>query len=326
MRSLPAVSAAAAAVAATLLLAGCTASEIEPGATDAANPANVCAEPGSASNSVTVTGDVGTAPTTTFQGPFTVDTTERTIVQEGDGDEVAFGDLATVDFTLYNASTGDKVYSTLDEGNAALQMKVDTSVYIPGIVNSVACVPVGSRIAAVIPPADAFGDTGQEALGISAGDALVMVADVEAILPTRADGVDQPAQDGFPTVELADDGAPTVTIPQADPPAELAIEVLKKGDGATVAEGDRVTVQYQGLNWRTGEVFDQSWGAEPRTFQTTGVVQGFSAALVGQTVGSQVVVIIPPELGYGSEGNSAAGIEGTDTIVFVVDILATAAP
>ena len=33
-------------------------------------------------------------------------------------------------------------------------------------------------------------------------------------------------------------------------------------------------------------------------------------------------MVVPPGDGYGTEGNADAGISGTDTLVFVVDILA----
>jgi peptidylprolyl isomerase len=322
MRSLPAL--ATAAVAASLLLAGCTASAPSSTSSPAAD-ADDCATEGSISKTITVTGDFGAEPTTAFTGPLSVDETERSIVTEGDGETLQTGSLATIDFTIYNGTSGDKVFSTLDAGGTQLQLTVDDTQYIPGIVRAVNCATVGSRVVAVIPPADAFGDTGNESLGIGADDDMVMVADIEAIVPIRADGDDQPAKDGFPTVTLDDDGAPTVAIPSTDPPAELQVEVLKKGDGATVSDGDSVTVQYQGVIWQSGTVFDQSWGnGGPRTFQTTGVVTGFAAAMVGQTVGSQVLVVIPPDQGYGSAGNDAAGIKGTDTLVFVIDILATA--
>ncbi|QJU53261.1 FKBP-type peptidyl-prolyl cis-trans isomerase [Herbiconiux sp. KACC 21604] len=325
MRRIPALAVAVAA--ASLLLAGCTSNDAA-GSTDSATNAadsSACATDGSASKAVTVTGDFGAAPTTSFQGPLTVDSTERTVVSEGDGEALETGSLATIDFTIYNGTTGDKAFSTLDEGGTQLQLTVDATQYIPGIVQAVNCATVGSRVVAVIPPADAFGDTGNQSLGIGADDSMVMVADIEAIVPTRAEGVDQPAQDGFPSVTLDDSGAPTVSIPSTDAPAELKTEVLKKGDGPVVGDGDSVTVQYQGVIWGSGQVFDQSWGqGGPRTFQTTGVVSGFAAAMIGQTVGSQVLVIIPPDQGYGSEGNSAAGISGTDTLVFVIDILATA--
>jgi peptidylprolyl isomerase len=95
------------------------------------------------------------------------------------------------------------------------------------------------------------------------------------------------------------------------------------GDGAVVKAGDNVTVQYQGVNWTGGKVFDESWGRGPTSFTTDGVIAGFGAAMVGQTVGSRVVVIIPPDQGYGPQGgNSGAGIAKDDTLVFVIDILA----
>ncbi|MCS5722601.1 FKBP-type peptidyl-prolyl cis-trans isomerase [Herbiconiux sp. CPCC 203407] len=329
MRSIPAV--AAAAIAATLLLAGCTATPDGGSATSTptagAAPVNECAEPGSASDSVTVTGDIGALPTTAFQGPLTVDRTERTIVSEGDGDEVEFGDIAKIDFTIYNATSGDQVFTTLEEGQTPLALTVDTATYIAGIVNSVACVNEGSRVVSVIPPADGFGAAGgNEALGISATDALVMVADIESIVPDRADGEDQPVQDGFPTVALADDGTPTVTTPEGAAPTTTQIAVLKKGDGAVVAAGDQVLMQYQGSIWGSGTIFDQTWGTGgPRTLNSAQLIPGFTAALVGQTVGSQVLVVIPPDQGYGAGGNDAAGILGTDSLVFVIDILDTQA-
>jgi peptidylprolyl isomerase len=35
-----------------------------------------------------------------------------------------------------------------------------------------------------------------------------------------------------------------------------------------------------------------------------------------------MLLVIPPDQGYGPQGNEQAGIAGTDTLVFVVDILA----
>lgn len=106
-------------------------------------------------------------------------------------------------------------------------------------------------------------------------------------------------------------------------PTELVLKVLKEGTGDTVTSGDPVTVEYQGTNWTSNKVFDQSYGRSPATFTTDGVVPGFGAALVGQKVGAQVVVGIPPEFGYGAAGQASAGISGTDTLVFIVEIKAT---
>jgi len=308
-------------------LAACTSGD--PG-DDASGPATdpaaqtaqaTCPEPGSLSDAVDVTGDAGAAPTVAFDAPLEVEDTQRTVVTEGDGDEVGAGDVVNIAVSIYDAETGDEITSTGYDGSAATQITVDESLWVPGIVAAVNCVPVGSRTATVVSAEDMTptGATGSDA----DVKAVVIVADVQSVVPTRATGEDQPVQEGLPTVELADDGQPTVTIPPTDPPAELQIATLKKGDGEVVPDPANVTVQYQGVNWRTGEVFDQSWGrGTPTPFSTDQVVPGFAKAMIGQTVGSQVLVVIPPSEGYGEQGQPSAGIEGTDTLVFVIDILA----
>ena len=117
-------------------------------------------------------------------------------------------------------------------------------------------------------------------------------------------------------------GKPTLKLPDIVPPSSLLLKVLRQGDGDVVKDGDTVTVDYQGTNWRTGKIFDQSYGKQPASFATDQVVPGFGAALVGQKVGTRLVVSIPSKYGYGETGNESAGIKGTDTLFFVVDILA----
>lgn len=279
---------------------------------------------GDASKSVKVSGDFGTAPEVTVDAPLTADTTERTVVTEGDGDEVGAGATANIALAAYNGKTGEAIAQLAYNADSPLPATLDDSALVPGVVRAVECTTVGSRVVAVVPAADGFAADQATQLGLGADDPIVIVVDVLSQVPTRADGVDQPAPDGFPTVTLADDGAPTITIPDAAPPTETKIANLKVGDGAEVTDGANVTVQYTGINWNTKKVFDSSWdkGAKPVSFQTSGVIPGFTKALVGQKVGSQVIAIIPPADGYGDKG-SGEDIGGTDTIVFVVDILGT---
>lgn len=311
-----------------LLLAGCAGSPA-PGASTSAPPAgpSACADTksGEPVESITVSDNVGAAPTVEIPTPLSVDTTERRVVVKGDGDETAPGDTVGVELSVYGAATGTQFSQTAYGAGTAQQITVDDSQYIPGLVRAIECATVGSRIVALVAAADAFGDQGSEGGEVAPGDSIVIVADIVSILPTRATGTPVDPTDGFPSVKLGDSGDPTVTIPKdTAPPAELKLATLLQGDGATVAEGDNVTVQYKGVIWRTGKVFDESWkNGAPASFNTEQVVQGFKQALVGQKVGSQVIVIIPPALGYGEAGNTQAGIEGTDTLVFVVDILAT---
>ena len=52
----------------------------------------------------------------------------------------------------------------------------------------------------------------------------------------------------------------------------------------------------------------------------SGVIPGWTQGLAGQTVGSQVLLVIPPDLGYGDQASGS--IPANSTLVFVVDILA----
>lgn len=282
-----------------------------------------CAPSGPISEAIEVSGDFDTEPTVDFNAPVSVSATQRTVVTEGDGTELQDGALAQIHFTVYNGDTGDNLDSTGYDPAQLFQASVDEAALLPGLVKTLRCATVGSRIVGVIPPVDAFGDTGNEQLGVEAGQTIVFIVDVVDVLPTQVEGDAEPLPEGFPEVEWADDGQPTVTIPDAEPPADLEIATVITGDGPVVGDGDTVTVQYQGVNWTSGEVFDQSWGRGPTSFETTGVIAGFGAAMVGQPVGSRVVVIIPPDQGYGAQGNSGAGIAGDDTLVFVIDILAS---
>lgn len=317
--------------AAALLLAGCASSgstgkTASPSAS-AGSASKACSAPksGSVSDAVKVTGDKGSAPTVTFAAPLKATDTQRSYVTKGDGAEAKNGTTVDVALEAYNGTSGAKLTSNGYAGSATIPITVGDSTMIPGLTQAVECAPVGSRLVTTSTAKSAWGGADPSAVGsLKSTDTVVFVVDILNAVPTKANGTPQPAQAGFPTVKLASDGKPTVTIPKSlTPPTETKIEVLKKGAGETVASGDSVTVQYQGVNWRTGKVFDQSWGRGLSTLQTSQVVPGFAKALVGQKVGSQVVAVIPPADGYGSAGQSQAGIKGTDTLVFVIDILQT---
>src|SRR5690606_8941304 len=113
---------------------------------------------------------------------------------------------------------------------------------------------------------------------------------------------------------------PVVTLPDAAAPSDFQLEVLEVGDGEIVPAGATVTVDYHGVSWDTGEVFDSSYqrGA-PSTFSTDGVVAGFRDAIVGQPVGTTLIATMPPDTAYGPD--ASAHRLGGQTLVFVVHIV-----
>lgn len=274
-----------------------------------------------------MSGSFGERPEVDLGGGVSVEETQRSVVTSGDGEVVKAGDTVNVEFALFNGTSGDELPGTEYNGEPA-PIEVNAEQLLPGIVKALECSTIGSRVVAVIPPAESFGGQGSEQLGVAPEDTLVFVADIVsmAVQPepplARAEGESQDPVGGMPTVELDEQGRPTITTPATQPPAELQLAVLIEGEGEEVQEGANVTVHYVGMNWNTGEIFDESWArGAPATFNSRQVIPGFTAALEGHKVGSQVLVVIPPDQGYGSEGNAAAGIGGEDTLVFVVDIL-----
>lgn len=111
-----------------------------------------------------------------------------------------------------------------------------------------------------------------------------------------------------------------------DPSDELLVEVLSEGEGQIVEPGNTIHCHYLGQVFG-GNVFDNSYDrGQALSFQigVGMVIRGWDDGLVGQRVGSRVLLSIPPEYGYGSRGVPQAGIGGGDTLVFVTDILGVA--
>jgi peptidylprolyl isomerase len=309
-------------VLATFVLAGCAARPLVLGSpSPTPTEATACAQPGAASDAVAVSGDLGASPVVTAQGPFDVGRVERTVLIAGEGEPIVTGELVEVTITMLNATSGDRA-----PGTAEARVLVQQGAAQPGLLATILCATPGSRIVGVVPAEDAFGSAGQPELAIGPDDDLILVVDVLARLPLQADGVPVPLPEGFPDVGLEFDaaGRPTMAIPAVDPPASLLSASLLDGAGPVVGREDEFLVQFQGVNWRTGEVFDETWGDAPRSLLE--LLPGVDAAIVGRAVGSRVVVIVPPDDGFGTAGSPSWGIAGTDTVVYVVDILATTPP
>jgi len=121
--------------------------------------------------------------------------------------------------------------------------------------------------------------------------------------------------------------APTTAAPTTKANIPPASDLLPVTVSNKTGRNETVYLYVLGTNLATGKIFDQTWGGNPYSGAANGFVTGFTNAIVGQTVGSQVLVVIAPADGYGPQGgNSSAGIGKDDTLVFVIDILAAEAP
>ena len=276
-------------------------------------------------DAVTVTGIAGEKPVVTVEAPFGVKSSTVDVLSAGKGAKAPKGSTIMFDYVIVNGRTGEEIESSF--GTTPVSMVLDPKQAQPALVKSLIGTHTGSRVLVAVAPKDGLAKAASaSATNIEKDDTLLFLFDIRESL-TRAEGAKVAPVDGLPTVELAKSGAPTITMPKGDPPAGLVAQPLIKGDGPVVTAGQTINVQYTGALWRNGKVFDSSW-KKGRSFNVAigngDVIAGWDEGLVGQTVGSQVLLVVPPEKGYGANGQPAAGILGTDSMVFVVDILGAA--
>lgn len=305
---------------AALAVAGCSSSSSSPKASSSSTAA------ADTYTSVTATGAFGKEPTVTIPkekgtGPLYT----KTVIQ-GTGAKLTSKESLVGNYVAYDWSgtTHKLLGSSYQSGTPSLF----AGQLLPGLEKALIGQQVGSRVLAVIPPKDAFGTSGNSQIGVGAADTVVFVIDmIQEVSNTASAAGPQTSNGGgaLPTVTAAAAGkSPTITIPKTAAPKTLQVKTLIQGNGPVVKKGQFVVVQYTGEIWRTKGTFDSSYSrATPAGFPigVSKVIPGWDKGLVGQKVGSRVLLVIPSADGYGTSGNAQAGINATDTLVFVVDII-----
>jgi peptidylprolyl isomerase len=304
-------------IAAGLVLSGCAAVEPESFAGGA-----VC-EPyqtGTAVEQVRVTGGYGEQPEVVFPTPLAGTGVETAVIIQGDGPKLVGNQRIRIHFAGFNAGTGEAFQASEFGTNQAIPQDLRVGD-LPDFCRALSGVNVGSRVAILLDAESAHGGQGVPGLGITADEGVLFIFDVVAGYLPRATGDAKPAQSGFPTVILAPNGQPGLQVLNSDAPVDFKRSILIEGGGPEIEIGDTAVLHYTGWTW-SGSQFDSSWErSTPAEFQvsTGSLIEGFVRGLEGVRVGSQVVIVIPPALGY---GDSAQGsIPANSTLVFVVDVL-----
>jgi FKBP-type peptidyl-prolyl cis-trans isomerase len=308
----------------TLLLSGC-ASEPEGPKDYAALAVGLAAgcesySTGAGADLVSSEGAIGEFPEVSFPYPISGEGVETKVLIAGDGGPILGTQRVALHYAGYNAATGEMFQASSFTGDDYVFQDL-LAGNTPDFCKALTGVNVGSRVAVLLDPASAHQGAGIASLGIGPDQGVLFVFDVvDAYLP-RANGDAKSAEAGMPTVILAPQGQPGVQIPATDAPTEFNRTVLIEGGGEEIAIGESVVVHYTGWTWE-GDQFDSSWDRQaPSVFTVSSdsLIEGFVQALEGVTVGSQVIAVIPPELGYGdrAQGSIPAG----STLIFVVDVL-----
>ncbi|MFF1403384.1 FKBP-type peptidyl-prolyl cis-trans isomerase [Streptomyces sp. NPDC058294] len=247
----------------------------------------------------------------------------------GSGRTVAENDFVQADYLGQIWDTA-KVFDNSYDRKRPLVMQLAQGSIIDGWRYALAGKKTGSRIQIAVPPALGYGKSGQPDAGIKGTDTLVFVIDVVDSFNSKSSAKGKPVgqnDPALPKVAANTDGqVPKVTIPKSDPPKKLASEYVLEGDGAELKAAQTVLCQFQGLVWESGKTFQRTYGSgrlsQFSLEQMQQAVKGLAQGLTGKKVGSRVLIVVPPELGYGDNPPSGGIIKKGATLVFTVDILA----
>ncbi|CAL9397890.1 FKBP-type peptidyl-prolyl cis-trans isomerase [Streptomyces sp. NPDC057837] len=244
----------------------------------------------------------------------------------GGGKTVAENDFVVANYLgqIWNSA---KVFDNSYDRKARLAIQLTQGQIIDGWRYALAGKKAGSRVEMAVPPTWGYGTQGNAQAGIKGTDTLVFVVDIQDAFnaTSSAKGKEVPQQKAdLPKVGTNTDGkAPSIEVPKTAAPKKLVAEYVLEGDGEVVAAENSVLVQYKGVLWDGGKEFDSSYANKQLvSFSLQQVVKGWAQGLTGKKVGSRVLIVIPPELGYGDNPPQGSGIKKDSTLVFSVDILA----
>ncbi|GGZ07460.1 FKBP-type peptidyl-prolyl cis-trans isomerase [Streptomyces poonensis] len=274
---------------------------------------------------ITAGKEFGEKPTVAKGGKASENLAVRTVIA-GTGRTVAENDYVQVHY-LGQIWDSAKVFDNSYDRKTSPFFELGQGRIIDGWRYGLEGRKVGSRVEMAVPPTWGYGTQGNAQGGIKGTDTLVFVIDIQDSFNAKSSAKGETVTQGdtaLPKVGTNTDGkAPSIEVPKADPPTKLVADYVIEGDGAEIAASDTVLVQYRGVVWDTGKEFDSTYGREQLTsFSLQQVVKGWSQGMAGKKVGSRVLIVIPPELGYGDNPPSGSGIKKDSTMVFTVDILA----
>ncbi|MYZ08312.1 FKBP-type peptidyl-prolyl cis-trans isomerase [Streptomyces sp. SID2999] len=246
----------------------------------------------------------------------------------GNGRTVAENDFIKANYLGQIWSSGKVFDNSYDRSPLVLQLAQGS--IIDGWRYALTGKKIGSRVEIAVPPTWGYGPSGNEQAGIKGTDTLVFVIDLLDSYNTKssAKGKEVPQTDAaLPKVATNTDGSlPKVTLPKSDPPKKLVSNYILEGDGDEVTKKQAVLCQFQGLEWQGGRTFQKTYGSgrlsQFSVEQMEQVVKGLALGITGKKVGSRVLIVVPPDLGYGDNPPSGSGIKKGATLVFTVDILA----
>lgn len=287
-------------------------------ATEAGPGAAGCPSTGDAASVVSVSGAFGKKPDVTVPTPIATTKTEVATITAGDGEKVVDGTPVSIDFTLFDGTTGQELENSGYNGTTPNPITVGGSTLGP-LADGLKCSTVGSRVVVTM-KASELNASAQGSAPTTKNDepdaSYVAVVDIRKAYLPKADGHLVPGANGLPAVVTAPNGAPGISVPDAAAPTSEVTHLVRQGTGHTLTSKDTAVIQFTAVTWETpATVASSTWtnggSATSVRLDDDQIPAEITKALIGQTVGSQVMVVIPAD--------QAKGI--AQTYVYVFDVL-----
>lgn len=265
---------------------------------------------------VTAKGELGKKPTVSFKTPMTVEDNSYVVLQKGDGAQIEDGDRVCSQGIAISVKDGTELASSWEKNTPDCSLVLEKGTVSDAYYELLK----GRKLNTTI----AYGVNDSNSNGTSYIMALTYVSKSKDLTKATGDEVTDIPSD-LPKVTRAKNGKPSINMNGYKGSSKLVSQALIKGKGKKVTNNNTVKVKYTG--WLLdGTQFDSSWDknttleADTYSGGNHQVIEGWQQAMVGQTVGSQVLMVIPPNLGYGDTAQGS--IPANSTLIFVVDILA----
>lgn len=259
----------------------------------------------------------GTPPKVTVPAPWAITKTQTKVFKPGTGEKVTEASRVGVKYIGVNGRTGKVFDSSYTKGQP---VNFKLSGVVPGFSKGLAGQRVGSRVLVGITGEDGYPEGSPEA-GIEKGDTLVFYIDIVSASHNEAKGTPVTPAAGLPTVTIKD-GKPEIGIPPGSAaPKDLKVQPLIKGTGGKITEASNIQVKFRSWVYADGKKFVDGWDKAQES-PVKKLIPGWQKGLIGQTVGSRVLLVVPPALAF-PQGLPASTptLAPNQTLVYVIDIL-----
>lgn len=244
---------------------------------------------------IQVSGTVGRIPTLSISGSVSVSSEKVELLEQGSGREITADSPLIVAIWSFDGATGRAVDQSSHPSVQVGLASPDSfdEALLAGVVGK----PEGSRVL-FVRPVSRGGELGTE---VNVVDALHSAASGEVV-----------EEQGGPLKVTMTDTGPNISHDPGDPPDDLKVQMLVRGDGIQVKNTDSVLVQFVRANWTDSVVQDSTWWKGiPKAINLAEAMPGVRVALTDQRVGSRLALTIPSEMALGD-----------GAVTMVIDIIA----